>query len=319
MAGNEEDPRMTGVFASQPDAGLSWPALPLDAWRDTYETLHMWTQIVGKIRLALSPRVNHWWNVALYVSPCGLTTSAIPYGSGAFEIQFDFVNHELEVSTSSGARNWIALSPQPVAAFYSKLMASLHSLGVQVAINTKPQEIADPIPFEEDSRHASYDPEYVQRFWRILMATDTVLKEFRSGFLGKCSPVHFFWGSFDLCCTRFSGRRAPSRKGVITSEAYSHEVISAGFWPGAGIDGPAFYAYSAPSPAGLSEEPARPAGAFWSKQLSEFILMYDEVRRAESPRDALLEFLESTYAAGARLANWDRSALERNYAITDQA
>lgn len=310
---------MTGVFTSQPDASLSWPALPLAAWRDTYETLHIWTQIVGKIRLMLSPKVNHWWNVALYVSPCGLTTSPIPYGSGAFEIQFDFVNHELEIFTSNGARNWIALSPQPVSAFYNKLMASLRSLGIEVAINTKPQEIADPIPFEEDNQHASYDPEYAHRFWRILIATDTVLKEFRSGFLGKCSPVHFFWGSFDLCCTRFSGRPAPPRKGVITSEAYSHEVISAGFWPGAGIDGPAFYAYSAPSPDGLSKERVRPAGALWSKQLSEFILMYDDMRRAKSPRGVLLEFLESTYAAGAKLANWDRKALERNYATAQQA
>ena len=310
---------MTGVFASQPDAGLSWPALPLYAWRDTYQTLHLWTQIVGKIRLTLSPKVNHWWNVALYVSPCGLTTSPIPYGSGTFEIQFDFVNHQLEISTSSGARARLALSPQPVAVFYDKLMAALGSLDIHVAINTKPQEIADPIPFEQDNQHASYDPEYAHRFWRILLATDVVLKEFRSGFLGKCSPVHFFWGSFDLCCTRFSGRPAPPRKGVITSEAYSQEVISAGFWPGAGIEGPAFYAYSAPSPAGLSEEPVRPGAAFWSKQLSEFILMYDYVRCAESPRVALLEFLESTYAAGAKLANWDRKALERNYTPADAA
>jgi hypothetical protein len=225
----------------------------------------------------------------------------------------------LEIFTSSGARNGLALSPQPVAVFYDKLMAALRSLDIRVAINTKPQEIADPISFEQDNQHASYDPEYAHRFWRILLATDTVLKEFRSGFLGKCSPVHFFWGSFDLCCTRFSGRPAPPRKGVITSEAYSHEVISAGFWPGAGIGGPAFYAYSAPSPAGLSEAPIRPAAAFWNKQLSEFILMYDDVRCAESPRGALLEFLESTYAAGAKLANWDRKALERDYAPGDQA
>jgi hypothetical protein len=279
----------------------------------------MWTQIVGKIRLMLSPKVNHWWNVALYVSPCGLTTSPIPYGSGAFEIQFDFVNHQLEIFTDTGARNWLVLSPQPVAAFYEKFMASLHSLGIHVAINTKPQEIADPIPFEQDTLHASYDPEYAHRFWRILLAADTVLKEFRSSFLGKCSPVHFFWGSFDLCCTRFSGRKAPPRKGIITSEAYSHEVISAGFWPGAGIEGPAFYAYSAPSPTGLLGEPVRPAPAFWNKQLSEFVLMYDEMRRAPSPRVALREFLESTYAASAKLASWDRKALERDYAAAVQA
>ena len=310
---------MTGVYASQPDAEVSWPALPLDAWRETYQTLHMWTQIVGKIRLTLSPRVNHWWNVALYVSPGGLSTSPIPYGSGAFEIQFDFVNHQLEISTSHGARSWLALSAQPVAIYYDKLMAALHSLGIQVTINTKPQEVAEPIPFEQDNKHASYDPEYAHRFCRILLSTDIVLKEFRSAFIGKSSPVHFFWGSFDLCCTRFSGRAAPPRKGIITSEAYSHEVISAGFWPGAGIDGPAFYAYSAPSPAGLSEEPVRPAAAFWSKQLSEFILMYDDMRSAESPRHALMEFLESTYAAGAKLANWDRQALERYYTPADRA
>jgi Family of unknown function (DUF5996) len=208
----------------------------------------------------------------------------------------------------------MALRPQPVAVFYDKLMSALRSLDIQVVINTKPQEIADPVPFEQDNQHASYDPEYAQRFWRILLSTDIVLKEFRAGFLGKSSPVHFFWGSFDLCCTRFSGCRASPRKGVITNEAYSHEVISAGFWPGAGLGAPAFYAYAAPSPAGLAEEPVRPAAAFWSKQLSEFILMYDDVRRAESPRDALMEFLQSTYAAGATLAKWDRQALERGYA-----
>jgi hypothetical protein len=304
---------MSGAYASQSEAASSWPALPLDAWRDTYQTLHMWTQIVGKIRLALSPRVNHWWHVALYVSPCGLTTSPIPYGAGLFEMQFDFVNHQLEILTSSGARNWMALSPQPVAVFYEKLMAALRLLGIQVTINTKPQEVADPIPFEQDRKHAAYDPEYANRFWRILLSTDAVLKEFRSGFLGKSSPVHFYWGSFDLCSTRFSGRPAPPRKGIITGEAYSHEVISAGFWPGAGFDGPAFYAYTAPAPAGLSQEPVQPSAAFWSKQLSEFILMYDDMRQAESPRRALMEFLESTYAAGAKLANWDRQALERDY------
>ena len=304
---------MTDTYPSQRDDAVSWPKLPLDAWRDTYQTLHMWTQIVGKIRLALSPRLNHWWNVALYVSPCGLTTSPIPYGSGAFEIQFDFVNHQLEISTSNGARNWLALSAQPVAAFYDTLMAALRALGIQVAINTKPQEVADPIPFDQDTKHAAYDPEYAHRFWHILLSTDVVLKEFRSGFLGKSSPVHFFWGSFDLCCTRFSGRRAPPRSGIITGEAYSHEVISAGFWPGEGIGEPAFYAYAAPSPAGLSEEPARPGAAMWNKQLSEFILMYDDVRLATSPSRALMEFLESTYAAAAKLANWDRQALERGY------
>jgi hypothetical protein len=303
---------MTGALANQPDAGMCWPELPLEAWLDTYQTLHMWTQIVGKIRLTLSPKVNHWWNVALYVSPCGLTTTAIPYGSGAFEIQFDFINHQLEIYSSGGGHSSMPLMPQPVAVFYDKLMSALRSYGIDVAINTKPQEVPDPIPFEEDTQHASYDHASAKRFWQILLSTDAVLKEFRSRFIGKCSPVHFFWGSFDLCCTRFSGRPAPPRKGVITREAYSHEVISAGFWPGAGFDGPAFYAYSAPSPPGLSEEAIRPAGAFWSQKLSEFIFMYEDVRRASSPRAALLDFFESSYAAGAKLAHWDRKALERD-------
>ena len=300
--------------SSQSESNLHWPALPLGEWRETYQTLRLWTQIVGKIRLMLSPKVNHWWNVALYVNHCGLTTSPIPYGSGGFEIQLDFFNHRLDICTSSGDRRSMPLEPQAVAVFYEQLMANLRSLGINIAINTKPQELADPIPFEQDNRHASYDREYAHRFSQILLSTDIVLHEFRSGFIGKCSPVHFFWGSCDLCCTRFSGRAAPPRKGIITSEAYSHEVISAGFWPGGGpIDGAAFYAYAAPSPAGLSQEAVRPAASFWSKDLSEFILMYDEMRRARSPREALLEFLDSTYSAAAKLAHWDRRALERDY------
>jgi hypothetical protein len=293
------------------DPDLSWPALPLDAWRDTYATLHMWTQVVGKIRLTLSPPVNHWWHSALYVNSRGLTTSPVPYGAGAFEVQFDFINHQLEILTSEGYRKSLPLEPEPVAVFHDKLMATLQSLGIDIRINEKPQEVPDAIPFEKDYRHSSYDPEYAHRWWRILLSTSVVLSEFRSRFIGKCSPVHFFWGSFDLCCTRFSGRTAPARKGVITSEAYSHECISAGFWPGGGaIPGPAFYSYTAPQPAGIADEPVRPAAAYWHKDFSEFILMYDDVRRAESPREALLQFLESTYAAGAKLANWDRSALE---------
>ncbi len=304
---------MTSV-ARQFDSSLYWPALPLSEWRETYQTLQLWTQIVGKIRLALSPKVNHWWNVALYVNHCGLTTSPMPYGSGGFEIQLDFINHRLDVCTSGGDRKSMPLEPQTVAVFYAKLVATLRSLGINIVINTKPQELADPIPFEQDNRHASYDREYAHRFWQILLLTDVVLYEFRSRFIGKCSPVHFFWGSFDLCCTRFSGRPAPPRKGIITSEAYSHEVISAGFWPGGGaIEGAAFYAYAVPSPPGLSQEAIRPAESFWSKDLSEFILMYDEMRRAESPRAALLDFLDSSYSAGAKLAHWDRRALERDY------
>jgi hypothetical protein len=294
------------------DSDPAWPALPLDAWQDTCQSLQLWTQIAGKIRLTLSPKVNHWWNVVLYVNSRGLTTSPIPYGAGTFEIQFDFLDHELKICTSDGGRKSLALAPQPVASFYEKLMTSLRLLGVDVAINTKPQELPDPIPFEQDQQHGSYDGEYARRFWRILLSCGMVLEEFRSRFIGKCSPVHFFWGSFDLACTRFSGRPAPPRKGVITSEAYSHECISAGFWPGTGLGAPAFYSYTAPSPPGLNQEPVRPAAASWNSQLSEFILMYDDVRRAPSPRAALLEFLESTYAAGAKLANWDRRALERD-------
>jgi hypothetical protein len=289
-----------------------WPALPLDEWADTYATLHLWTQVVGKIRMALSPELNHWWHTTLYVNSRGLTTSPIPCGSGVFEIQFDFLEHQLEVWTSEGGLKVQPLHPRSVATFYASLMETLHGLGILCAFNTKPQEIADPIPFEQDEKHSAYDAQYAHRFWRILLSTSMVMQEFRSRFIGKCSPVHFFWGSFDLACTRFSGRPAvPPRKGVITAPAYSHEVISAGFWPGAGLGAPAFYAYSAPSPASLGAEVIRPAAAGWNPQLSEFILRYDDIRSLAQPGEALMEFLESTYAAGARLANWDRNALER--------
>lgn len=291
----------------------TWPELPLNEWLATYQTLQLWTQIVGKIRLTLSPKVNHWWSASLYVSPCGLTTSTVPYGSEAFEIEFDFIEHQLEIRSSNGQRKSIALKPETVAEFYEQVLTTLSAMGFDVAINTKPQELPHPILFDRDLQHASYDPEYAHRFWRILLEADMVMNEFRSRFIGKCSPVQFFWGSFDLACTRFSGRPAPPRKGIITSEAYSHEVISAGFWPGGGPSamGPAFYSYTAPAPAGLADEKIKPAGAFWSKEMSEFFLMYDQVRRAESPRAMLLDFMESTYAAGAKLANWDRAALER--------
>jgi hypothetical protein len=293
---------------------LSWPALPFDAWQDTYATLHLWTQIAGKIRMTLSPKVNHWWHSALYVNSRGLTTSPVPYGNGAFEIQFDFLDHRLEIITAAGRRTAVALAPQPVAEFYTRLMSALGSLGVHVSINTKPQELQDPIPFEQDFQHASYDAEYAHRFWRVLMSTNVVLQEFRGRFLGKSSPVHFFWGSFDLACTRFSGRSAPARKGVITGEAYSHECCSAGFWPGAGFGQPAFYSYTAPAPDGLSAEPD--TARFWNSTLSEFVLPYDEVRNSASPRAALLEFLEATYAAGATRAGWDRASLERPLAAS---
>jgi hypothetical protein len=291
----------------------SWPELPLEAWQDTYATLHMWTQIVGKVRLALSPLVNHWWEVPLYVNARGLTTSAIPYGDGIFEVQFDFIEHELIIQTSWGSAKTMELEPRPVADFYAEFMSALRALGIEVKIWTMPCEVPNPVRFELDTQHASYDREYAHRFWRVLVLCDTIFKEFRAGFIGKDSPVHFFWGSFDLCVTRFSGRRAPERAGAdaVTREAYSHEVISAGFWPGSGIAGPAFYAYAAPEPAGFGEQKVKPAEAFYQRDLKEFLLMYDDVREAGSPRQALLSFLHSTYEAGANLAKWERKELER--------
>jgi len=294
-----------------------WPELPLEAWRDTYATLHMWTQIVGKVRLALSPRVNHWWEVPLYVNARGLTTSAIPYGDGSFEVEFDFIEHRLIIQTSWGSSKILALKPHSVADFYAEFMSALRSLGVAVKFWTVPCEVPNPVRFESDTQHASYDPEYAHRFWQILVLCENIFQEFRAGFVGKNSPVHFFWGSFDLCVTRFSGRRAPERPGTdsITREAYSHEVISAGFWPGAGdIKGAAFYAYAAPEPPGFSEQKVKPAAAFYHPQLHEFLLMYDDVRLAPSPRRALLSFLQSTYEVGANLAHWDRKELERAHA-----
>lgn len=291
-----------------------WPSLPLAEWKDTYATLHMWTQIVGKVRLTLCPPVNHFWHCTLYVSSRGLTTSPIPYAHRSFEIDFDFIDHLLLIKTSEGVGRTIPLSPRSVADFYSELMSALQSIGVDVKIHAKPDEVADPVPFAEDRQHASYDAEYANRFWRILVQTDRVFKQFRSDFIGKCSPVHFFWGSFDMAVTRFSGRRAPERPEAdpITREAYSHEVISHGFWPGSGaILEPAFYAYCAPVPDGLGREPLSPASAVYSEEAKEFFLMYDDVRKAASPDQALLEFMRSTYDACAKLANWDRASLER--------
>ena len=292
----------------------AWPELPLEKWQATYNTLHMWTQIVGKVRLALSPLINHWWEVAFYVNARGLTTSAIPYGDRIFEVQFDFIDHKLIIQTSWGSAKSLPLKAQTVADFYSDFMSALHSLGIEVKIWTMPVEVQNPIRFETDTQHAAYDPEYAHRFWRILILCDTIFKEFRARFIGKDSPVHFFWGSFDLCVTRFSGRRAAERVGAdrITREAYSHEVISAGFWPGGGeLKGPAFYTYAAPEPPEFSEQKVRPAAAFYHPQMKEFLLMYDDVRQADSPREALLDFLQSTYEAGANLAHWDRKELER--------
>lgn len=288
-----------------------WPALPLEEWEATYRTLHMWTQIVGKIRLALAPLQNHWWNAALYVNTRGLTTSPIPYRGRTFEIQFDFVQHRLELRTSDREAAF-ALSPKSVAAFYRETLSLLHGAGIDVPINPKPQEVPNPILFDQDETHASYDPEYASRLWRILRSTDIVFKEFRARFIGKSSPVHFFWGSFDLCCTRFNGRAAPPRKGIITSEAYSHECISVGWWPGGGdVAGPAFYAYAAPEPAGYGHQSVPPGSASYQPKLHEFLLLYDDVRRAVSPSEEILEFAQSTYEAGANLAGWDRATLER--------
>jgi hypothetical protein len=292
-----------------------WPELPLAAWQDTYATLHMWTQIVGKVRLALSPRINQWWEVALYVNARGLTTSAIPYEGRIFEVQFDFIDHRLIIQTSWGSSRILALRAQSVADFYAEFMSALQSLGIAVKIWTMPVEVPNPVRFTSDTQHASYDPEYANRFWRILVSCENIFQEFRAGFIGKDSPIHFFWGSFDLCVTRFSGRRAPERAGAdaVTREAYSHEVISAGFWPGGGdIKGAAFYAYAAPEPAGFAGQTVKPAAAFYHPVMKEFLLMYDDVRRAGSPREALLGFLQSTYDAGANLAGWDRKELERS-------
>jgi len=244
---------------SDPDA---LPALPFDSWKESLATLHMWTQIVGKVRLKLCPLVNHWWNVALYLTPRGLTTSTMPYERGTVEIRFDFIEHKLLIETSEGRAVALALTAQSVAEFYKRLMDALAELGVAAKIWTTPCELPDPIPFEQDHNHAAYDPEAVNKFWRILLWVDPILKEFRSGFIGKSSPVHFFWGSFDLAVTRFSGRLAPERPGAdsITREAYSHEVSSAGFWPGGGdIKAPAFYSYAAPEPPGFAEQKVRPA------------------------------------------------------------
>lgn len=295
------------------DSSVLWPALSLDSWKDTCATLHMWTQIVGKVRLALTPLVNHWWNVPLYVGARGLTTSPIPYRNAAFELSFDFLDHQLVLLASDGSRRTLPLLPRSVAEFYQDFMRMLRSAGIEVKIWPVPVEIPDPIPFEQDRIHASYDPECAQRFWRILLAVDRVFAEFRSRFIGKCSPVHFFWGSFDLAVTRFSGRPAPPRPGAdaITREAYSHEVSSVGFWPGSGNIDAAFYSYAAPEPQGFREFPVRPASARYDAQLGEFILMYDDVRNSHAPGATLLDFCQSTYEAAATLGHWDRSALER--------
>jgi hypothetical protein len=295
-----------------------WPPLPYEAWKDTLETLHMWTQIVGKVRMKLTPAVNHWWHVPLYVCARGLTTSAIPCGVRTFEIDFDFIDHRLVARTSEGQVRTMELRPRTVASFYAELMSILGELGIEPHIGTLPQEVADPIPFDKDTTHASYDADAAARFWRVLAQSDRVLREFRGRWLGKCSPVHLFWGAMDLAVTRFSGKPAPRHPGApglpdsVTHEAYSHEVSSAGFWPGnPGFPEPAFYAYFYPEPEGYKTASVRPEAAYYSTDYGEWILPYEAVRTAADPDAALLEFLESSYAAGATLTGWDRAALER--------
>lgn len=295
-------------------ARAAWPSLVWNEWAATADTLHMWTQIVGKTRLALTPLQNHWWNVPLYVTARGLGTSAMPYGDDALDIEFDFVAHVLHFRMSSGQERQIKLRARTVADFYTEYLDTLASLVVEVKIDPMPCELARPIRFDLDTEHKSYDPEYVERFWHVLVLTEKVFRRFGMGFLGKVSPIHFFWGSFDMAVTRFSGRPAPPRPGAdqIQREAYSHEVISAGFWPGnGGYGAAAFYCYAAPVPDGLAEAKVRPAAAGWDKALGEFILRYDDLRAEASPERALMEFLESAYAAAADAAKWDRAALER--------
>jgi hypothetical protein len=297
---------------------VAWPELPTAAWRGTYATLHLWTQIIGKIRLARAPWLNHSWHVALYVTARGLTTSPIPDGTRTFQIDFDLIDHDLRIATSDGARRRFALAGQSVASFYAAVMAALGELGIHIAIDEMPNELPEPVKFSQDVTHASYDPDAVRRFLQILVNVDRVFKQFRTGFLGKASPVHFFWGSFDLAATRFSGRRAPRHPGgvphlsdAVACEAYSHEESSAGFWPGSGaIDYPAFYSYAYPEPEGYRTTTVRPAAAFFSEALGEFILPYDAVRNAAQPDQMLLDFLQSTYEAAANAAKWDRDALE---------
>ncbi len=296
----------------------TWPSLTFDDWKDTCATLHMWTQVVGKVRLAQSPMVNHWWQVPLYVSSRGLTTSPIPHGARSFTIDFDFIDHRLLIDTSDGQRESFGLVSCAVADFHREVMGRLRSLGFEVRIWTTPVEIPDPIPFERDRAHATYDRMHAHRFWRVLAQTHRVFEVFRSRFIGKVSPINFYWGSFDLAVTRFSGRRAPLHGSVpytpdsITHEAYSHEVSSCGFWPGNGGFGQAaFYSYAYPAPAGFADAPVLPRDGAYNRDLGEFILPYDAVRRSSAPDDDLLAFAQSTYEAAANLAHWNRAELER--------
>ena len=296
----------------------AWPTLPYREWKDTYETLRLWLQVVGKIRLVQSPWVNHQWHVTLYVTARGLTTSPMPHGTRSFQIDFDFIDHRLFIHASDGASRSLALEPQPVSAFYRKIFSLLDELGLAVTINLKPNELPECIPFDQDELHRAYDAEYAQRFWRALVQTDRVFKAFRSRFAGKCSPVHLFWGSCDLAVTRFSGRRAPAHPGGapnmpdwLIREAYSHECSSCGFWPGGdSAPYPFYFSYAYPAPAGFAEAKIRPAEASYHSGLGEFVLPYDAVRESSAPDAVLLEFLQTTYEAAANLGGWDRAALE---------
>jgi hypothetical protein len=309
----------------QDPAADEWPALELASWAETYATLHRWTQIVGKTALALAPPLNHWWHTALQIGPCGLTTLPMRSGRGAFRgaftVAFDFVAHRLEVRTSAGVERVLPLEPRSVAAFHAEYLAVLRALGIAVTITPRPSEIADAIPFPEDTTHASYDPDAVGRWWRIVAGTARVLQEFRGGYVGKASPVHFFWGSFDLAESRFTGRAAPPRAGAdrITREAYSHELMSVGFWPGSGaVAEPAFYAYASPEPAGFADAKAGPASASYNKAVGEFILPYAAVRTAPDPGRQVREFAEAAYLAAATCGGWDRAALERTGPATSR-
>lgn len=307
--------KMTGTFEEGPQL---WPALPYEKWSGTLGTFHMWLQIVGKIRVALVPWVNHQWHVTLHVTSRGMTSRPMPCDGGTFQIDFDLLDHHLLVSKSDGRKGRVALKPRSVAEFYHALMSELKGMGIEVEIHGSPNEVADPIPFRENERDGEYDQEYVERFFRVVSNTARVFEDFRGGYIGKCSPVHFFWGAMDLAVTRFSGRRAPEHPGGIphlpdwvTREAYSHEVSSAGFWPGGeSHPHPFFYSYAYPNPQGFSKAAVRPDAARWDSDLSEFVLPYEETRNARSPDDQLMQFLESTYDAAARLGGWDRPSVE---------
>ena len=291
----------------------TWPRLPIEEWHDTCDTLHMWSQVVGKLTLRTTPLLNHYWNVAYQLTARGLATRPMTCGRCTLVAAFDLVSHELRLDASDGRSVVLPLEPMTVADFHSRTMDALARLGTSIPIWTMPQEVLDPIPFEQDTGHRSYDRDWANAFWRALTAMRPVFEEFRAGFTGKCSPLHFFWGSFDLAVTRFSGRRAPEKPDAdpITRESYSHEVISHGFWPGGGDVDASFYAYTAPEPAGYASASVAPAAAAYDKDFKEFLLPYEEVRTAVSPETKLLAFLRSTYEAGADLAKWDRAALER--------